>query len=322
MNGMPYTPSYIGALGEYPIYEYVNILDSNQSNFTITTSNVLNKKIDYTSNVLEYSSYSRDIVLQNNIIPLENNIKKLIKPVTETVQTNSNFFPPIDITHTYVINSNILGEIRFQNLAKQADALGFLLGTPDYKVKIDIDGKLKLYWVYDPVINATWFSGWNDPLSMIVGLIADSANQGIILGGLQIEIGGVTEYVNDVQYNIMTVVNISIAKIETLEAQIQALSRPQLGNNTQSVTAQIESIGDFGNISVIAEEASVPALNSINASVLNATATNNIVRLAEIGTYISTTVTQNPAVSFALGYGFAGAGIAYGHSSNSGQNCK
>ena len=66
MNGMPYSPSYIGALGEYPIYEYVNILDSNQSNFTITTSNVLNKKIDYTSNVLEYGSYSRDIILQNS----------------------------------------------------------------------------------------------------------------------------------------------------------------------------------------------------------------------------------------------------------------
>ena len=120
------------------------ILDSNQSNFTITTSNVLNTKINYTSNVLEYSSYSRDIILQNNIITLENNIKKLIKPVTETVQTNSNFFPPIDITHTYVINSNILGEIRFQNLAKQADALGFPPETPAYKVKIDIDGKLKL----------------------------------------------------------------------------------------------------------------------------------------------------------------------------------
>jgi hypothetical protein len=312
MNGMPYSPSYIGALGEYPIYEYVNILDSNQSNFTITTSNVLNKKIDYTSNVLEYGSYSRDIILQNNIITLENNIKKLIKPVTETVQTNSILFPPIDITHTYVINSNILGEIRFQNLAKQADVLGFPPETPAYKVKIDIDGKLKLYWVYDPVINATWFSGWNDPLSMIVGLIADSVNQGVTLGGLQAEIGGVTAYINDVQYNIMVIVNGSIAKIETLEAQIQALSRPQLGNNTQSVTGQIESIGDFGNISVIAEEASVPALNSINASVLNATATNNVVRLAEIGTYISTTVTQNPAVSFALGYGFAGVGIAYG----------
>jgi hypothetical protein len=243
---------------------------------------------------------------------LENNIKKLIKPVTETVQTNSILFPPIDITHTYVINSNILGEIRFQNLAKQADVLGFPPETPAYKVKIDIDGKLKLYWVYDPVINATWFSGWNDPLSMIVGLIADSVNQGVTLGGLQAEIGGVTAYINDVQYNIMVIVNGSIAKIETLEAQIQALSRPQLGNNTQAVTGQIESIGDFGNISVIAEEASVPALNSINASVLNATATNNVVRLAEIGTYISTTVTQNPAVSFALGYGFAGVGIAYG----------
>ena len=312
MNGFQPSTNFIGALGEYPIYEYVNILDSNQSNFTITTSNVLNTKINYTSNVLEYSSYSRDIVLQNNIITLENNIKKLIKPVTETVQTNSILFPPIDITHTYVINSNILGEIRFQNLAKQADALGFPPETPDYKVKIDIDGKLKLYWVYDPVINATWFSGWNDPMSMIIGLIADSVNQGGILGGLQAEIGGVTAYINDVQYNIMIVVNASIAKIETLEAQIQALSRPQLGNNTQAVTAEIESIGDFGNISVIAEEASVPALNSINASVLNATTTNNIVRLAEIGTYISSTVTQNPAVSFALGYGFAGVGIAYG----------
>jgi hypothetical protein len=74
-----------------------------------------------------------------------------------------------------------------------------LAGTPDYKVKIDIDGKLKLYWVYDPVINATWFSGWNDPRSMIIGLIADSVNQGVLSGGLQAEIAGVTVYVNDIQ---------------------------------------------------------------------------------------------------------------------------
>jgi hypothetical protein len=46
---------------------------------------------------------------------------------------------PTDITHTYVLNSNVAGEIRFQNLAKQAHVLGFPPGTPYYKVKVDID---------------------------------------------------------------------------------------------------------------------------------------------------------------------------------------
>ena len=45
MNGNPYTSSWIGATQQYPIYEYANLLDSNQSNFVITNSNVLANQI-------------------------------------------------------------------------------------------------------------------------------------------------------------------------------------------------------------------------------------------------------------------------------------
>ena len=41
MNGMPYTSGYIGAIGEYPIIDYINLIDYNSSNFVTTTSNIL-----------------------------------------------------------------------------------------------------------------------------------------------------------------------------------------------------------------------------------------------------------------------------------------
>ena len=44
MNGNPYTSSWIGATQQYPIYEYANLLDSNQSNFVTKTSNILHNE--------------------------------------------------------------------------------------------------------------------------------------------------------------------------------------------------------------------------------------------------------------------------------------
>jgi hypothetical protein len=48
MNGNPYTSSWIGATQQYPIYEYANLLDSNQSNFVTKTSNTLHNEVDVT----------------------------------------------------------------------------------------------------------------------------------------------------------------------------------------------------------------------------------------------------------------------------------
>ncbi len=42
MNGsFLYTSSWIGSLGEYPIYEFIKNSESNPSNFTINASNIL-----------------------------------------------------------------------------------------------------------------------------------------------------------------------------------------------------------------------------------------------------------------------------------------
>ena len=50
MNGYYPSTNFIGALGEYPIFDYI---DSNSSNFTTTTSNILQNNIINTSNDLQ-----------------------------------------------------------------------------------------------------------------------------------------------------------------------------------------------------------------------------------------------------------------------------
>ena len=67
MNGMPYTSGYIGAIGEYPIIDYINLIDYNSSNFVTTTSNILQNQIINTSNILEQHSLITENFLQNQI---------------------------------------------------------------------------------------------------------------------------------------------------------------------------------------------------------------------------------------------------------------
>jgi hypothetical protein len=96
----------------------------------------------------------------------------------------------------YIYNSNLLGEIRFMNTTAKANfPYEYLPETPNYRVKIDVDGKLKLYYTYDILINLTWDSGWIDPANMIVGLVSDSFNQGGLITGLEVQIAGLIEEV-------------------------------------------------------------------------------------------------------------------------------
>ena len=67
MNGNPYTSSWIGATQQYPIYEYANLLDSNQSNFVTKTSNILHNEIISTSNILEIHSSNNIAIASNNL---------------------------------------------------------------------------------------------------------------------------------------------------------------------------------------------------------------------------------------------------------------
>jgi len=78
MNGNPYSPSWIGATGQYPIYDYVNVVGSNSSNFTIFNSNILETHLANTSNILQ-----TQITATSDIIHTDNNSNVIIRLVAQ-----------------------------------------------------------------------------------------------------------------------------------------------------------------------------------------------------------------------------------------------
>ena len=82
MNGNPYSPSWIGATGQYPIYDYVNQVasevSSNSSNFTIFNSNILETHLANTSNILQ-----TQIIATSDIIHTDNNSNVIIRLVAQ-----------------------------------------------------------------------------------------------------------------------------------------------------------------------------------------------------------------------------------------------
>ncbi len=164
------------------------ILKFLQGEIDILTSNLETLQTDYdmTSNLID-----------TDIAPITWLINSEITPAIPSD-------PPIPaIMNTYIYNSNIVGE-------KQ-------IWVRDTRVKIDIDGKLKLYYTYDPAINLTWLNGWVDPVNMLVGAAADSANQGITLGVLQTEVT-TNKQLYDTQVGALTsavtAINEALAAIE------------------------------------------------------------------------------------------------------------
>ena len=152
----------------------INSLELNSSNYTSNVSNILDlRSSNFTSNyanIIEYNS-SNYTKITSNII--QTNINKLIKQVPEDI-----LLPiPITLNHTYIYNSNVLGEIRFW--CKSTSDFFIPAGAvdvPDYRVKVDVDGKLKVYYIYDPLINLTFGSGWIDIGNSLVALNASDAN--------------------------------------------------------------------------------------------------------------------------------------------------
>ncbi len=89
----------------------------------------------------------------------ENELKNLItinsvkyrRPYDKLInEKNENILLPVPTTlkHTYIMNSNVAGEIRFWCKDTQSFPVIIPTGVPDYRVKIDIDGKLKIYYTH------------------------------------------------------------------------------------------------------------------------------------------------------------------------------
>jgi hypothetical protein len=150
MNGfMPYTSSFIGATGQYPIYDYINSNITDTSNYVLITSNILNSNIYFNSNVLNSNMYFNSNILQtqvtktSNLIYKDDNLNTIVKLTAQNPQ-----YPLIGQPK----------EIRFQNV------------NGDYITKINQTGELFVYHPLSPIpvgYDAGWWSVENKLSSII-----------------------------------------------------------------------------------------------------------------------------------------------------------
>ena len=156
----------------------INSLDLNSSNYTSNVSNILNTNIiNVNTNSSNYTQNTSNAILARYDPMIETKSEDILLPV------------PTTLKHTYIMNSNVAGEIRFWCKSTKDFIVVEPLGVPDYRVKIDVDGKLKVYYTYDPLINATFLNGWVDVGNSIASLNASEANLGVALGAVELALG-------------------------------------------------------------------------------------------------------------------------------------
>ena len=263
-------------------------LDSTNSNLDTTNSN-----LDTTNSNLN--------ILQTNYNITSNYIDSNVKPLINTEIIPATIISPA-ITNTYIYNSNVLGEIRFWVKDTNLFPVEIPIGVPDYRVKIDVDGRLKLYYTYDIAINLTWGNGWIDPANMLVGAAADSVNQGSAITALQAE--------------VIAVDTILTNKIQALITAIDAI----LVSNACLLTTPVEASDLQGLMTIVENAFSIPqgrnALTSAFNNLKEFARTRNISFLSGAANNISAFINNNAGTAFVVGVGGMALGIVYGQIQN------
>ena len=157
MNGNPYSPSWIGATGQYPIYDYVNVVSSNSSNFTISNSNILETHLANTSNILQ-----TQITATGNLIYKDEYRNTVIKI---TAQDSLYPLPGHDPVEMY-----------FQTL------------NGSYNTKITKSGELMVYHPAAP-LPAGYSPGWWGVENKIANVITDTQGLRFDVTNLQLATG-------------------------------------------------------------------------------------------------------------------------------------
>ena len=274
MNINPIDFNYIDGKNTYPIIDYFD------ENLEIT-SNILTSEIDYTSNILNTKI---NYINTNNINytnALRNDINKLIEEKTENI-----LLPiPATLKHIYIHNSNLAGEIRFFTASTSAYPVIIPFGVPEYRTKIDSDGKLKIYYTYDPLINLTYGNGWVDIVNSIVGLNAADVNINATVVLLEAQV---------------------VNNYEVLENQILQLV---LTLNAKSIITKNQSSSIQDAIKEATElTLSQNSLNTIYGNIKSFYDTGATLFLSRAYQSILIRIGQNAATTFYLGAG----GVAFG----------
>jgi hypothetical protein len=258
---------YIGATGIYSISDYIDNTSNVIESHLLVTSNILNtNSSNYTSNTSNYIINRYDEL-----------IKKEIEEITIPI--------PATLYHTYIYNSNVVGEIRFWCESTSDYPVVIPVGVPDYRVKIAPNGHLMCYYTYDPAINLTFGNGWIDIGNSIVALNASDANIGISIGGLEIQIKN---------------------NFQILQEQLTTLLLA-LQTNSILTSQQATNINNFIEAQLEATRLGQQQLGNVFLGVRNFYTSGQISYLQIAANVITTRISNNPAISFVVGLG----GIAF-----------
>jgi hypothetical protein len=240
---------YIGAIGTHTITDYIDI-NSNILNDKIDiTSNFLNTNIDINSNILndkiDIKSNILKLYTDTNITNLDNKYNKLIDQRT-IIETYGNPLNTTDynVKHTYISNSNIdnvYSEIRFYC----KNAINYptfeITESPLHKVKIGNDGRLYIWYAYNPSISLTLPSQWVDVNQEIGKQQADGLNQGAAIVGVENQIIIINTTLTELSGEIISLYGLSSGSSGSGGLSGSAYNVPNLDNGIIT-TAAIDNI--------------------------------------------------------------------------------
>ena len=284
-NNLYNTNTFIGTTHQ----DYFKISSNNINTQITITSNILEQHINTTSNLLDirasnFTTNTSNLILQRYDPLIKEQLEDILLPI------------PTTFKHTYITNSNILGEIRFWCKSTSDFIVFNPVGVPDYRVKIDVDGKLKVYYTYDPAINLTFLNGWVDVANSIAALNASDANIGISISGLEAQI---------------------VFNFNFLDGKIQALLGSLMGHGIISEEAY-DNIDETLEMFTNDEFASKNTIDSIFTNIRQAFNTARIDFLNDAITSILYNISVNPQTAFFLGVGGVAFGFAVGFIQNQG----
>ena len=278
------------------IFSTSNILETHLSN----TSNTLEIHISNASNILEAHLSTASNLLEthasNYTNILRNDMNQMIKTKIDVNSSANTLFVDWNTTplnQTYITNSNLGGQIRFWVSSTPLFPTQVIESTPDYRVIIDVDGKLKLYYSYNSSINLTWGSGWVDVIDVLIGILANNANTGVVIGGIQAEIISLTNKENE---DIVGVYG-AILALENGDLQYDFDTLMEFRDNVRTGT-------NFDNTEHYLYDAF--------ANVRSVISIRNMTYLGSAMNSINLFVSRNPALAFTLGIGGTVFAAVYG----------
>jgi hypothetical protein len=189
--------------------QHIAIGDINSSNYTSNISNILNNAIiNINVNSSNYTSNASNILNTNssnytNILRYDVN-----KWINEQIEPT--IIPTVNLTHTYIYNSNASGEIRF--ITKNTP-IYYENDNKQYITRITGSGELECFYKYT-IAYPTVLGGWYGVMDSLRDSYAYQATNGAIVGEVQLAI-------NDIYQKYFGLV-------ATTGASISALSGGQL----------------------------------------------------------------------------------------------